>query len=102
MNPFVISAICLVLSAGVVYLMLARNRAGKAQPMFENDREEQLTRRVAAQVKCPLGAALESVRQELDYSPGQSDDVLVKRAVYHYNQAHPAEHKVTYCDRIRG
>jgi hypothetical protein len=102
MRPEILFAFIAFSVFGLILLARLRKRRERNQPKYENEREEQLTRRVAAQARCSLGAALESVRQELGYSPQQSDDVLVKRAVYHYNQAHPTEHKVTYCDRVRG
>ena len=101
MNPVWIVAGAAVVVVGLVFV-LRMKRPTLSQPAFENDREAALTKRVAAKANCSLEAALDSVRQELGFSPQQTDDVLVKRAVYHYNQANPPEHRVTYCDRVRG
>ena len=87
---------------GGLVLGLRMKRNGPARPNFTDAREEQLTRRVAAKAHSSLAAALVSVRQELLFSPQQTNDVLVKRAVYHYRQANPPEHRVTYCDPVRG
>jgi endonuclease/exonuclease/phosphatase (EEP) superfamily protein YafD len=95
---FVVAAV--VVAGLVIGLRMKRN--GHARPTFESEREAALTKCVAANAKCSLVAALESVRQELRFSPQQTDDVLVKRAVYHYHQANPPEHRVTYCDPVRG
>ena len=86
---------------GGLVLGLCMKRNGPARPNFANEREEQLTKRVAAKANSSLAAALVSVRQELLFSPQQTNDVLVKRAVYHYRQANPPEHRVTYCDPVR-
>jgi hypothetical protein len=100
-NPIWIVVGAAVVVGGLVFgLRLKRN--GPAMPSFENDREAALTKRVAAKANCSLAAALDSVRKELRFSPQQADDVIVKRAVYHYQQANPPEHRVTYCDRVRG
>ena len=102
MKPEWMVGLLLAAFAGLVISIRIRKSRAAAKPLFENEREEQLTKRVAAKANCSLSAALGSVRQELGFSPQQTDDVLVKRAVYHYHQANPPEHRVTYCDTVRG
>ena len=101
MEPVWIFVAAAVVAGGLAVSLLMK-RTGPAKPTFANEREEQLTRSVAAKAQCSLAAALESVRQELRFSPQQTEDVIVKRAVYHYRQANPPEHRVTYCDPVRG
>ncbi len=81
--------------------ILTRRRGGK-RAVFENEREEQLATAVARKVGCSPGDALGAVRQELEHSPGQSDEVLTKRAVYHYQQSIPERTCSTYRDSARG
>jgi hypothetical protein len=75
----------------------------RERPMvFASPREEQLTRRLARIVGCPLADALPAVQRELDLAPGQSDDTLIKRAEYHYRQDLPEKSCSVYRDRVRG
>jgi hypothetical protein len=70
---------------------------------FENEREERLARKLAAQLGCPLPAALAAVRKEIGYAPTQSDETILKRAAYHYlqNLPEPGPCRV-YRDRAAG
>src|SRR5262249_2804908 len=64
-ESWVIALGAIVLIAGSA--ALARAFAGRGPAVtFANEREEQLSRKLAAQLNCPLGAALEAVRRELD------------------------------------
>jgi hypothetical protein len=56
---------------------------------FADEREEQLTRRLASQLGCPLTTALAAVRKELGIAPTASDETILKRAAYHYCQNLP-------------
>jgi hypothetical protein len=69
---------------------------------FTDEREERLTRRLAALVGCSLAQALPSVRREIEIAPGQSDETLLKRAAYHYRQELPEKTCSVYRDRTRG
>src|SRR4051794_39730547 len=74
------------LVAGVLFvagLVVWALRPGAAPVAFADEREERLTRKLAALVGCPLGHALPSVRQEIRIAPDQSDETLLKRAAYH-------------------
>ncbi|MBI2807244.1 MAG: hypothetical protein HYX68_19855 [Planctomycetes bacterium] len=74
-----------------------------AQPsLFENEREERLTRAMARIVGCSLKQALPAVRKELDIAPGQTDDTLIKRAAYHYRQDQPVAECPIYPEKRRG
>lgn len=86
-----------VLAAG----LLLRKRKPKPG-VFADPREERLAKRVANTVGCSLSAALPAVRQEIGYSPTQSDDTLVKRAVYHYQQSIPERTCSTWRDASPG
>src|SRR5262245_52512463 len=89
-------------AALVAGYFLYPRRSAPPPPEFGDPREEQLTRQVARTVGCPLEAALPAVRHELDLSPNQSDETLVKRAVYHYRQALPEATCRTWRDAARG
>jgi hypothetical protein len=70
--------------------------------VFENEREESLTRRVAGEVGCTLAQALPAVRREVQLAPNQPDQTLVKRAAYHYRQNLPERTCSPYPDRSPG
>ncbi len=66
----------------------------RARPvLYANPREERLTRKLAQVVGCSLAKAL---------PPNQSDETLVKRAVYHYQQELPETSCPVYKDKVRG
>ena len=67
-----------------------------------NEREERLANAVAGAVGCNPADALAAVREELDHAPNQSDDVLTKRAAYHYRRAIPEKQCSTYRDASPG
>jgi hypothetical protein len=100
MGPAIIT-VAVVLAVGVGVYFLTRRRV-KPVAAFESEREEALANAVARKVGCSPAAALAAVRQELDHSPGQSDDVLTKRAVYHYQQSIPERTCNTYRDSAPG
>ncbi len=95
-------AVGVILVVGVGVFLYTRRRTPQPVAAFENEREERLANAVARKVGCSPGAALGSVRQELDLAPGQSDEVLTKRAVYHYQQAIPERTCRTYRDASPG
>jgi hypothetical protein len=80
-------------------LALTRRREVVA---FADEREERLARRVARAVGCSPAQALPAVRRELGFAPHQSDDTLVKRAVYHYRRDIPESSCPIYPDRAPG
>ena len=93
----------LVAAVGVVLVGLyLRPRRQPEPPVFADEREERLARAVARAVGCPPAEALPAVRREIEYSPGQSDETLVKRAAYHYRQEAPERTCSVYQDRARG
>ena len=95
--PFVLIAVALT-AAG--YFLFPRRSA--APPTFADEREERLTDEVARILGCPVEAALPAVRREIEMSPGQSDETLIKRAVYHYRQELPESTCRSYRDPVRG
>lgn len=99
MVPFlIVLGVVAVVGAGVFFF----SRRPSKPVVFNNEREERLAVAVARTVGCAPGDALSAVRQELDLAPSQSDEVLTKRAVYHYRQAIPERTCSTYRDRTRG
>jgi hypothetical protein len=86
-----------------MYLFRPRRRRPEPQPpLFADDREERVAHQVARAVGCRVELALPAVRHEIDLAPHQSDDVLVKRAAYHYRQNLPEGACPVYRDRSRG
>jgi hypothetical protein len=83
-------------------LVLRSRRPGPAAVEFTDEREERLTRRLAAMVRCAPEQALPAVRREIDIAPGQSDETLLKRAAYHYRQDLPEKTCTVYRDRAPG
>lgn len=69
---------------------------------FGSAREERLTRTLAQSLGCDPAAALPAVRKELDYSPGQSDETLLKRAAYHYRRDRTERTCSAWRDRVPG
>lgn len=92
-----LGAIALLAASAVLFRAFAERGA---KLTFANEREEQLARKLADQLNCPLGAALAAVRRELDIAPNQSDETILKRAAYHYRQSQPEPGPCrTYRDR---
>ena len=89
-------------TVGVVAAGLLLRKRKPKPVVFTDPREERLAKRVANTVGCSLSAALTAVRREMEYSPGQSDDTLVKRAVYHYRQDIPERTCSTFRDASPG
>jgi len=100
--PYVGIALAAIGVAFFGWWLARRGAANGSSVAFASEREETLAKRVASTVRCALPDALAAVRKELQFAPNQSDDVIAKRAAYHYDREHPAEHRVTYCDRVRG
>jgi hypothetical protein len=89
--------------AAAVVLVGLYLRPRRAEPLvFADEREERLTLEVARAVGCAPAQALPAVRREIEYSPGQSDETLAKRAAYHYRQEAPERACGVYHDRVRG
>jgi hypothetical protein len=93
-----------ILAAGAVVLGLyLLSRPSKSMPMiYENPREERLSRGLARVVGCTPAQALPAVRRELELAPSQSDETLLKRAAYHYRQDLPEAPCQVYQDPVRG
>jgi hypothetical protein len=87
-----------VVGCGLYFLV----RRKPAPVVFANEREEQLTHRLARIVRCSLADALPAVRREMDIAPGQTDETLLKRAAYHYRQDLPESSCSVYRDRAPG
>jgi len=79
-----------------VYLLVPRNQ--KTEITFANDREERLTHKLAEMLGCSVADALPTVRREIELSPKQTDETLLKWAAYHYRQQQPEK---TSCSVFR-
>jgi hypothetical protein len=69
---------------------------------FENPQEERLTRKVVQTLGCSLDQALSAVRKEMEFSPDQPDEILLKRAIYHCRRELPDKACPIYTERNRG
>lgn len=90
---------------GLGLAVRALRTRGPASPtcdLVPDGRDGQLAVRMARTVGCTPAEALPAVRHELDLSPGQTDDVILKRAAYHYRNALPERPRAAYRDRARG
>lgn len=93
----------LTLIALLIGIYALTQRRFKSVPLsFADSREEALTRRVASQVSCSLEQAVTFVRTEIEIAPNQSDDVIAKRAIYHYRMNIPETTCSVYRDNVRG
>lgn len=89
-------------AGAVVTGLVLRRRRPQPAVVYADPREERLARRVARSVGCLPVDALAAVRREIEYSPNQTDDTLVKRAVYHYRQEMPERTCGTWRDASPG
>ncbi|MBP3960742.1 hypothetical protein J8F10_36435 [Gemmata sp. G18] len=87
-DEWVAVVVMLSVAAALGVVRLAVARGGRAVT-FANEREEQLTRRLASRIGCSLADALPAVRNEIRHGPNQTDETLLKRAEYHYRQNLP-------------
>jgi hypothetical protein len=70
---------------------------------FASVREQRITKRMARQVGCSLGEAVDYVRRELELAPSLPDETVLKRAAYHYTRDLPEpELGRAYRGRTRG
>ena len=89
-----------VAAGSALYFAFGRRRDAVA---FADEREGRLTHKLAGQLGCPLAAALDAVRHELDIAPNQPDETILKRAAYHHRQNAPEPGPCrVYRDRTRG
>jgi hypothetical protein len=89
-------------AGALIGMYFFRRRPQPRSFTFADSREERLTRQVAQAVGCSIDQALPAVRHEIDLSPNQTDETLVKRAAYHYRQNQPVTSCHVYRDRARG
>ena len=94
--PLLIAATAL--AAAGVYLLSQSSKPVR----FANPREERLTRKLARVVGCSLDQALPAVQREVKIAPNQSDETLIKRAAYHYQQELPEKVCQVYRDQAPG
>ena len=103
-EPWIFVGVAAVVIAGLGLAVRAR-RPRPTEPTCEllpEGREGELAARLARTVGCTPMEALPAVRHELDLAPGQTDDVLLKRAAYHYRMNLPERSPAAYRDKVRG
>ncbi|HVL15765.1 MAG TPA: hypothetical protein VM529_24550 [Gemmata sp.] len=87
-NAFVVAGMLAVVLVALGLARLAARR--REEPVdYANEREERLTRRLAATLGCTAAGAHLWLRKELEISPDQTDDNLLKRAAYHFRRDQP-------------
>jgi hypothetical protein len=103
-DPWIITIVAAfaVLALVLVVRTLRSTRSNSACSLLPEGREGELAVRLAKMVGCVPMQALAAVRQELDLAPSQSDDVILKRAAYHYRNAIPERRGAIYRDKVRG
>jgi hypothetical protein len=95
--------IAVVALVGLVAARAALSKkAGGREIAFADAREEQLTLRLARELGCAPDAALSAVRTELELAPQQADEVILKRAKYHYQREAPEKTCAVFRDRAPG
>jgi hypothetical protein len=89
---------CLIVGVGLYFLF------GRGETVvFNDEREEQLTKQLADRLGCSWGIALGFVRREIELAPKESDQTILKRAEYHYRRNLPESGLCgTYRNRTRG
>ena len=87
-NAFVVAG---VVAAVLLALGLAQFKARRREEpvAYANEREERLTRRLAATLGCSDASAHPWLRKELEIAPDQTDYNLLKRAAYHFRRDQP-------------
>ena len=99
---FVGVAAAVAVGLGLAVRALRPRATESACELLPEGREGELAARLAGTVGCTPFEALPAVRHELDLAPGQTDDVLLKRAAYHYRMNLPERPPAAYRDRVRG
>ena len=95
-------AAAVAVGLGLAVRALRAKGPGPACEFPADSREGGLAVRLARMIGCTPPEALPAVRNELDLSPAQADEVILKRAAYHYRQALPERPRGVYRDRVRG
>ena len=99
---FVGVAMAAIVGLGLAVRALRPRETQSACELLPEGREGELATRLARTVGCTPLEALPAVRHELDLSPGQADDVILKRAAYHYRMNLPERSPAAYRDRVKG
>jgi hypothetical protein len=101
LNAYVVAGI---VAAVLLALGLSRliGRRREELVSFANDREEQLTLRLATMLRCSPVQALPWLRKELEFASDQTDENLLKRAAYHFRRDQPETTCSMWRDRSPG
>jgi len=91
-----------LVAAALAAVVLYRKPWRFATVVFANEREEKLTAEVTRIAGCSPAQALAAVRREVRFAPNQSDETLIKRAVYHYQEEFPEGSGLFYQDPSPG
>jgi hypothetical protein len=100
---WIIAGVVIVAGVG---LAIRLNRSRPAEPteceFVPAGRDGDLAVQLAKIVGCTPLLALDAVRHELDLAPTQTDEVILKRAAYHYRNNLPEREQPRYRDKVRG
>jgi hypothetical protein len=103
-DPWILVGVAAAVTVGLGLAVRARRPRDteSACELLPDGRDGQLAVRLAGMVGCTPLQALPAVRHELDLSPSQTDEVILKRAAYHYRTNLPERSPALYRDRVRG
>ena len=87
-----------LLVAGLAVVIVFRILGRPKPVIFDDAREERLTKQVAQVIRCAPAQALAAVRREVAIAPNESDETILKRAVYHCRQELPEAPGAVYHD----
>jgi len=99
---WIVAGLAVLVGIGLAVRVMRAQPEAPACEYVPEGREGELAVRLAKIVGCTPLRALPSVRQELDLAPAADDDVILKRAAYHYRNALPEREPPAYRDKVRG
>ncbi len=100
---WIIAGVVIVVGVGLAIRLNRARPAGPTECAFVPEgREGELAVQLARTVGCTPLLALDAVRHELDLAPAQTDEVILKRAAYHYRTNLPEREPPKYRDKVRG
>ena len=103
-EPWIFVGVAAAVAGGLGLAVRARRPrdSGETCELLPEGRDGELAAQLAQIVGCTPLQALPAVRHELDLSPSQADDVILKRAAYHYRMNLPERSPAAYRDTVRG
>ncbi len=100
MEPLLILAGVATAAGGLFYFR--RQRSAPAPILKLDPREDRLARQLAKSVGYPIQDVLPSIRVELELASHLDDEIIFKRAKYHFQQNLPEAQCSVYRDRKVG